>query len=54
MANILVCDACKFLFTRVEKPDLCPDCGKEAVREANIAEQEEFRKLEAEREKWAK
>lgn len=48
MAKIYICDACKFLFTRANQPDLCPDCGKEAVREADINEQDEFEKRQQE------
>lgn len=50
--KIFTCDACKFLFTRVEKPDLCPDCGREAVRDANDLEKDEFEKLQKEKELW--
>ncbi len=39
---IYVCDHCHFLFSRVNQPEQCPDCGKYAVREANEAEQQEY------------
>ena len=39
---IFTCDNCRFIFSRVEETDQCPDCGKHAVRPANEAEQEEF------------
>ncbi len=39
---IYACDACKFLFKRVSKPERCPDCGKYNIRPATKAEVEEF------------
>lgn len=45
MANYYICDACKFQFTRQVQLERCPDCGKEAVREADEKEIEKFKKL---------
>ena len=39
---IFVCDKCRFIFSRTVEPDQCTDCGKYAVREANVAEQQEY------------
>ena len=39
---ILTCDNCRFIFSRTEETDQCPDCGKHMVRPANETEQEEF------------
>ena len=41
---IYTCDKCHFIFERVGEVSTCPDCGKDAIREANEAEKEEFRK----------
>ena len=49
MENVVyICEKCKFLFSRAKKPEKCPDCGKERVREANKKEQAEFVKLKEE------
>ena len=39
---IFTCDNCGFIFSRSSQPEQCPDCGKDNVRLANDAEQEEF------------
>ena len=39
---IFTCDNCRFIFSRVEETDQCPDCGKHMVRPADETEQEEF------------
>jgi rRNA maturation endonuclease Nob1 len=44
---IYCCDYCRFVFERMGETDACPDCGKSAVREANAAEKEEYRKNRA-------
>lgn len=48
MINYYICDACKFQFTRRIEPDRCPDCGKEAVREATESEIAEFIRIQEE------
>jgi uncharacterized protein YdhG (YjbR/CyaY superfamily) len=40
---IYCCDACHFIFERVEEVDACVDCGKPSVREATDAEKDEYR-----------
>jgi len=45
---ICVCNDCKFLFSRTEMPDNCPDCGSEFVREADESERLEFEKIKKE------
>jgi len=35
---------CGFLFSRMEQPEKCTDCGKMIIREANEAEIQEFEK----------
>ena len=32
---IYVCDKCRFVFERIGKVDICPNCGKDAIREAD-------------------
>lgn len=39
---VYACDTCHFLFERVEKPDRCPDCGKQNIRPASPDEQREY------------
>ena len=41
---IFTCDKCQFIFSRVEQPEQCPDCGKYAIRKANEAEKQEYKK----------
>ena len=41
---IYTCDKCHFIFRRAGEVDVCPDCGKVAIREANKDEEKEFRK----------
>ena len=33
---------CGFLFSRAGEPDACPDCGGQAIRPANLMEQQEY------------
>jgi len=33
---------CGFLFSRAEEPDVCPDCGSQAIRPATPSEQREY------------
>ena len=39
---IYTCNKCLFTFERVGEVITCPDCGKEAIREASDSEKEEF------------
>ncbi len=48
MEKYYICKACKFQFARNIKLDRCPDCGKEAVREATESEKSAFLKLQEE------
>jgi uncharacterized Zn finger protein (UPF0148 family) len=41
---IYTCDKCHFIFKRTGKVESCPDCGKEAVREATDKEKEEYKR----------
>ena len=38
-------EKCKFLFSRMEQPEKCPDCGSEYIEPANEEERLEFKKL---------
>ena len=52
---IWVCDNCNFVFSRVNEPDRCPDCGKQYnIREATEQEIVEFEKnlARSKNEKW--
>lgn len=33
---------CGFLFARAGEPDVCPDCGSQAIRPATPSEQREY------------
>ena len=48
---IYTCHHCRFTFRRTGLVEICPDCGKPAVREATDKEKEEYKKNHAEREK---
>lgn len=48
MKMILVCDKCRFIFSRTSQPEQCPDCGKYAVRETDEAERLKYEKLRKE------
>ena len=48
---IYTCNSCRFTFKRSGKIEVCPDCGKLAIREATEKEKDEYRKNQAEREK---
>lgn len=39
---VFACEHCHYLFSRVQQPEQCPDCGKYAVRPATSEEQKEF------------
>lgn len=39
---VFVCESCHFLFSRAQQPEQCPDCGKYAIRPADMDEQAEF------------
>lgn len=39
---IYTCEHCYFTFSRVSKPEQCPDCGKPVIRQATPEEQLEF------------
>ena len=39
---VFVCEHCHFLFSRTRQPEQCPDCGKYAIRLADVDEQAEF------------
>ena len=39
---ICCCEKCKFVFESLRMLTSCPDCGKDAVREATEAEQAEY------------
>ena len=43
-----ICDACRFQFEQASKPEICPDCWIEDVREANEQEKAEFIQLRKE------
>ena len=47
-----ICDKCKFQFMRADEPEHCPDCGKEAVRQADEKEKADFLKLLEEKKRW--
>jgi len=46
-AMIYACDHCRFIFNRAGKVDACPDCGKQFIREATKAENDEYMKNQA-------
>lgn len=48
MQKYFICDACKYQFEKYKKPDSCPDCGKEAVREANESEIADYIRIQNE------
>ena len=39
---VFVCNRCNFAFTRHIEPKLCPNCEREAVRQATEAESLKF------------
>jgi rRNA maturation endonuclease Nob1 len=41
---IYTCDKCLYTFSKKAKPEVCPDCGKPAVREATRKEKEEYKR----------
>ena len=41
---IYKCNKCQFIFSRVNVPTQCPDCGADFIEEANEKEQQEFEK----------
>ena len=45
---IYKCQKCQFLFSRIEPPTKCPDCGKEHILKANEKEQQEYEKFKEE------
>lgn len=51
---IYTCNHCRFTFYRTNMVEICPDCGKPAVREATKKEKEEYKKNQAEYEKMEK
>ena len=51
---IYTCNSCLFTFRRTRKIEECPDCGKQAVREATDKEKDEFKKNQGEYEKTKK
>jgi ssDNA-binding Zn-finger/Zn-ribbon topoisomerase 1 len=51
---IYTCTKCRFTFSRAGKVEDCPDCGKQAVREATEKEKEEYKKNRAEYEAYEK
>jgi len=51
---IYTCYHCRFTFRRSGAVENCPDCGKQAVREASKEEKEEYKKNHAEQEKKKK
>jgi len=42
MIYICTYNNCHFSFERIDEPDCCPNCGKEAIRLATKVEQQEF------------
>ncbi len=49
---IYICKNCKFLFERVGETELCPDCGKKTVQEANEQEKAEYKERILHPEEW--
>jgi len=45
---IYTCEKCRFTFRRSKEAEFCPDCGKQAVREATEKEKEEYMKNQEE------
>ena len=45
---IQTCDSCRYTF-KAAVTDQCPDCGKYSVRPATAAEQEEYWKIQGNR-----
>ena len=41
---IFACDNRHFLFSRINRPEQCPDCGKYVIRKATEAEKQEYEK----------
>jgi uncharacterized Zn finger protein (UPF0148 family) len=41
---IYVCNKCDFLFERTGEADICPNCEKDSVREANEIEQAKYQR----------
>ena len=48
MAEIFICNACRYIFEKSDNIDRCPDCGKMDIRPATNGEQEEYHKLRIE------
>jgi uncharacterized Zn finger protein (UPF0148 family) len=48
---IYTCNHCRFTFRRTGAVEYCPDCGKQAVREASDKEKSEYKKNQDEYEK---
>ena len=44
---IYTCNHCRFTFRRSVVVEACPDCEKEAVREATAKEKKEYKKNQA-------
>ena len=42
------CYKCKFLFSRIQTPTQCPDCGAEYIVAANEEERQEYEQLKKE------
>ena len=48
MLKYYICESCRFQFVRHGDVEQCPDCGKEAVREASQQEADEFIRIQEE------
>ena len=46
--KIYHCDACRYIFESSQCSIKCPDCGKDAVRDANEEEIKEFYEIQEE------
>ena len=40
--KIYTCSCCRYTFERERRPETCPDCGSDAVRNATAAEEKEY------------
>ena len=40
--KLYTCDHCRYIFRYPLKPQACPDCGREAVRQATPKETEDY------------
>ncbi len=45
---VYTCSRCRYTFERKERPDRCPDCGADTVRDATDKEKEEYWSLQRE------